>query len=78
MDRRAGIAMLRPLTVTLVAVSVLAGCGSTSVAPSPAGAPGATAGAPTATGGDAASIGRSFIGALATGDDAGAEAMEDA
>ncbi len=70
--------MLRRLIVTLVAVSVLAGCGSTSVAPSPAGAPGGTAGAPTATGGDPASIGRAFIGALATGDDAGAEAMEDA
>jgi len=77
-DGREGITMLRRLIVILVAIIVLAGCGSTSVAPSPSGAPGGTAWAPTAAGGDAASIGRSFIGALATGDDAGAEAMEDA
>ncbi|MGO9207377.1 MAG: alpha/beta fold hydrolase, partial [Candidatus Limnocylindrales bacterium] len=67
--------MFRRLIVALVAASVLAGCGS--VAPSPVTPSGAPV-TPNESGGDPAAIGRAFIGALSRGDDATAEAMEDA
>ena len=90
-DRRTGHVMpsRRPLVV-LVAL-LLAACGSgvatnapASGSPSPAGAP-SSAGSPSsgaaslsAPSGDPASIGAAFVAALARGDDASAEAMEDA
>ncbi len=67
--------MFRCLIVALVAASVLAGCGP--VTPSPAAPSGAPV-TPNTSGGDPAAIGRAFVGALSRGDDATAEAMEDA
>lgn len=71
--------MPRRVLLAVVAIVLVAGCGSStpSAAPTPTPAS-AVVSSPTPSGSaDAASIGAAFVAALAAGNDAGAQAMED-